>query len=174
MKFGRSRLGVTLIELMLAFVILCISALSAASIMGYGHKGTAKEFLRIEALQILTERLNRLGAFPFSKARAYTLVDSGNITNTVEGMEFGTVKIGKNSYDVKAKLNFQPITFPNIMCLKLPNPNYKMDDVNTWLFQDTAIPTINDKVIKVVVSVKPIEKNNKVVFEAMTFIVDME
>ena len=171
---GSSRSGVTLIELMLAFAILCISTLSVTNIMGFGLKGTAKEFMRIEALQLLTDRLNRLSALPFKRARVFPPVDSGIIANTVEGMDFGMVTIGKNTYEVTAQLTFQPITFPDIMALKLPNPGYDKDRVNTWQFENKAVPAISDQVIKVVVSVRPAEKGNQVAYQAMTFITDME
>ena len=174
MTSGSFRSGVTLIELMLAFAILCISTLSVTNIMGYGLKGTAKEFMRIEALQLLTDRLNRLSALPFRRAKVFPPVDNGVIANTVEGMEFGTITIGKNKYEVIARLTFQPISFPDIMALKLPNPGYTKDRVNTWQFEDKAVPAINEQVIKVVVSVKPVEKGNQVAYEAMTFITDLE
>lgn len=180
-RYRRPSQGLTLIELMLAFLIMCLSTLAALGIMSYGHRGTVKDFQQVEALQILVDRMNRLGALPFQTARGFVEGAGGALalTSDFEGIPFGTIAIGKNSYTVTGSLSWQIIDFPELMQLRLPNPNYNKDNVNTWLFEtfdpdsfNGSMPQRSYKVIKAQVAASPQGVNRT--FEAMTFIVDLE
>ena len=72
-----SRSGISLVEIMLAFLILCTAAFSAAGVISFGHRGTTADFRQGDALQILVDRLNRLSALPFARLDSF-LVSAGS------------------------------------------------------------------------------------------------
>ena len=181
--------GVTLIELMLAFLILCSATISASGIISYGHRGTKKDFRRVEALQLLTEKMNRLCAISFSKANSYLTsagVDSYTFTDPVEGISLGRIVVpsSKDKFRASATLKRQAIAFPPMMKLTLPNPGYLASDVTTWQLEDTGnvwfdgVTGVNHypyRVLKISVKVEPLDCNPpELAVEAMSFITDLE
>lgn len=178
-----ARSGVTLIELVLAFLILVIAALSASGLISFGHRGTMKDFRRVESIQLLTDRINRLSELPF-KTLSDFLSSSGSdeytFTDAIEGIPLGDTQIGKNAYSVEVTLKRQPISFPPIMYLHFPNSNYLASDVNTWLFEEGSEIRYDGverpvKVLKLIVSVQPTGQiTEELKVSAMTFVVDLE
>lgn len=60
-----ARGGITLIEIMIATIILATALIPVCSIMGYGAKTTQKDFVTIEAIQLLEKTGNALVQQPF-------------------------------------------------------------------------------------------------------------
>ena len=46
-RYRKPSQGMSLIELVLAFLIMCLSTLAALGIMSYGHRGTVKDFQQV-------------------------------------------------------------------------------------------------------------------------------
>lgn len=183
------RAGVTLTEIMLAFLILCIATLSATGVISYGHRGTTKDFRRVEALQLLTDRMNRFCAIPFRQADSYLTAagtDTYTFNDPVEGVPLGEIEMpaSKNKFQVSVTLKRQAVTFPTMMQLRLPNPGYLASDVRTWQLEDTGPISFDGqtgaghnpyKVLKILVQVQP--KNTaqpELAVEAISFIADLE
>ncbi|MDD3001677.1 MAG: hypothetical protein PHF29_07975 [Candidatus Riflebacteria bacterium] len=183
------RNGVTLLEIIIAFFILCIAAISASGLISYGHKATKADYRQGESLQILVDRLNYLSSLPYSKLKAE--IDKAGNTNVdiksdFNGIKFGTaVASGVNKYSITATLKYQSVTFDYLKQLKFPNKEYKPDDPRTWIFEDRTkkSETFNAAtgeyafaVIKITVKVRPVEGDRKTEREvaAITFVSNTE
>lgn len=176
--------GMSLVEIMLAFLILCTAAFSAAGVISFGHRGTMVDFRQGEAMQILVDRLNKLSSLPFARLNSFLTAagaDEHTFTDEIEGVILGdNIKIDKHSYRVHATLKRQVITFDSLMELTFPNPSYHPASPSSWLFHDRPAETFNGAaapyaVIKVTVSVKPIGGlTDEREVEAITFVTDME
>lgn len=181
--------GVTLIEIVIAFFILCVAAISASGLISYGHKVTKADYRQGESLQILVDRLNYLSSLPFAKLKA-EIDKSGkaevDLKSDFDGIKFGTAIVsGANKYSVLGNLKYQPVTFSYLKQLKFPNKDYKPDDPRTWIFEDRTkkSETFNAAtgdyafaVIKITVRVRPVEGDRKTEREvaAITFVSNTE
>ncbi|MBQ2593079.1 MAG: prepilin-type N-terminal cleavage/methylation domain-containing protein [Candidatus Riflebacteria bacterium] len=170
------RRGVTLIEIMISFIILCVAAIGAAGIISHGHRETTHDFRRGEALQILVDRMNFLSSLPFKTLNDAIGGTSKKIDSNFKNVSFGKVTVGQNSYEVTAVLKKQPITFNNLMELEFPNKNYVYDKPNTWRFRykntrtESFASLTGDyayAVIKITVDVTPVD--GKVVTKEKTY-----
>lgn len=181
-KFARA--GVTLTEIMLAFLILVTAAFSAAGVISYGHRGTVADFRQVEAMQILVDRMNKLMNMPYANLDSF-LVAAGNDEHTfndpIEGVELGdSVQAEKHSYRIHATLKRQKIVFSSLMELAFPNPAYEAASPSTWIFRNRPDETFDGvanpyKVIKITVSVKPVGgMTDEREFTAISFVADME
>lgn len=178
------RAGISLIEIMLAFLILVIATLSAAGTISFGHRGTEADFRQGEALQILVDRLNRLSSLPYARLDSFLQAAGSNVatfTDPIEGIELGdNIRIDKHSYCIRANLKRQAITFRGLMELSFPNPAYNAASPSTWIFRDRPDVNFNGvaapfAVIKITVSVKPIGgQTDEKESVAMTFVTDLE
>lgn len=180
-----NRRGITLIEIMVAFIILCLAAIGAAGIISHGHRETSHDFRRGEALQILVDRMNFLSSLPFKTLADEIGGTSKNINSEFKKVSFGKVTIGQNTYDVTATLKKQSVTFNNLMELDFPNKKYEHDKPHTWRFRykgksETYADLSGDyayAVIKITVNVTPTD--SKVVakertYTAITFVCNTE
>ena len=181
--------GVTLLEILIAFIILSIAAIGAAGVISQGHKATKQDFKRGEALQILVDRMNHLSALPFRTLYEYSSEtgDGEPVFATFKDKEYGNVNIGNNSYRVIGYLKRQSIKFDNLQELSFPNTNYVYNRPETWLFRnkgESSSQSFNSSygdnrygVIKILVEVQSLAKKNEPAgqnYQAMTFVCDME
>ncbi|MBI3038897.1 prepilin-type N-terminal cleavage/methylation domain-containing protein [bacterium] len=181
-----SREGVTLVEVMMAFLILAMSLLPVSSMIGFGHRGTQKDFQMVKAQELLIEKMNQTGAIPFRKANP--LITSGTsiklsssiFTGTTYGVTLGKITQNGIDYTVSLTLTRYPVTF-SYRPVNFANLNYDLNLPDTWSFSSerndvydgTSFPY---KVLKVMVEVDWIDtitKNNQKI-DALTFIVDLE
>ena len=175
-KAPSNRRGVTLIEIMISFIILCVAAIGAAGIISHGHKETSHDFRRGEALQVLVDRMNFLSSLPFKTLNdAIGGGSSKNLDTNFKNVSFGKVTIGQNKYEVTATLKKQTITFNNLMELEFPNKQYVYNKPNTWRFRSKN--SENHVIVKITVNVTPIDgkmaKKEKT-YSAITFVCNTE
>lgn len=179
------RNGMTLIEIMVAFIILCVAAIGAAGIISHGHRETMHDFRRGEALQILVDRMNFLSSLPFKTLADEIGGTSKNINSAFKNVSFGKITIGQNSYNVTATLKKQSITFNNLMELDFPNKKYEYNKPNTWRFRykgksETYADLSGDyayAVIKITVNVTPVDGKvaaKERTYSAITFVCNTE
>ncbi len=184
MKQKSRRDGISLVEIMLAFLILCTAVFAAAGAISFGHRGTEKDFRRGEALQILVDRLNRLASISFARLDSFLISAGTNeftFNNPIDGVVLGdNVNAGKHSYRIRAVLKRQRVTFDGIMELDFPNPDYNSASPSSWIFRDRPAETFDGVVapfvvLKITVMVKPLGGlNDEREISAITFIADME
>ncbi len=181
----KEKKGVTLVEILIAFIILTVAAFGAAGLISHGHKTTRHDFRRNEATQLLVDRMNQLSTLPFASLKAKIGSAGGSVwinTGYYEGIQFGDVKIGNNNYNVKANLKSQDITFSNLLELKFPNSSYNKTKPETWEFRArTPSSTVsyagsNYQIVKIHVQVTPQKGDvaTEKTFEAVTFVCNME
>ena len=180
-----SRQGTTLLELIIAFFILVVAALSITGLMSYGHRGTEKDFRAVQAVQLLEDRMNRLLMLP--AAQLLTSITAGGSTpqtfaSALLGVPLGPVTIGANAFTVTATLNRQPVRFATRELDLLNAVNYNPSDPATWRFSDPSDAhgsfngtTLPYRVVKIVVTVSWEELVNRKAprsIEAVSFAVD--
>ncbi len=182
--FVSNKRGVTLIEIMISFIILCVAAIGAAGIISHGHRSTEQDFRRGEALQLLVDRMNFLSSISFKNLKKE--IGNSPINKTFRDVPFGDVSIGKNTYTIEAVLKLQSITFSDLMELDFPIQNYDYKDPKTWKFRkkSKSSETFNQlgekddyryAAIKIKVSVKPkLKDKEERAYEAITYVCDME
>ncbi|EKD82415.1 MAG: hypothetical protein ACD_39C01313G0004 [uncultured bacterium] len=183
-KYRRSRTGISLIEIMLAFLILVTAAFSAAGVISFGHRGTVADFRQVEAMQILVDRMNKLMNMPFASLDSFLVSAGGNeytFKDDIEGIVLGDeVKMDKHSYRVHATLKRQAVVFDSLMELAFPNPDYVSASPSTWIFRDRPSAAFNGvanpyKILKITVSVKPVGgMTDEREFTAVSYVADLE
>lgn len=179
-----SRSGMSLIEIMFAFLIMVLAALSASSAIGYGVRGTQADFRQIEAMQLLIDRMNEITSLPFARLDSFLESageDEVTFNNEIEGMVFGdSVEIGANHYRIHATLKRQTVVFESLMELDFPNPSYDPQNPSTWRFRDRPDVALDGStnpyaVIKTTVVVQPVGgQTEEREFQAISFVADFE
>lgn len=183
-QFRRSTTGISLVEIMLAFLILVTAAFSAAGVISFGHRGTVADFRQVEGMQILVDRMNKLMNLPFASLNSF-LTSAGSdeytFTNAIEGIVLGDeVKMDKHTYRVHATLKRQKIVFESLMELSFPNPDYVPASPSTWIFRDRPAASFDGaanpyKIIKITVTVKPVGgMTDEHEFVAVSYVADLE
>lgn len=185
------RAGISLIEIMIAFAILVVSAFSISGLISYGHRGTQKDFRNVLAIQLLEQKMNQVLTLSYEKVSEGPL--SGGTEVTAEDTIFkdtdyeivlGDIKVDKTTY--KATMNFKkiPVSF-EVLPLEVDN-TYEFDEVKTYKFgAETSDLACFDgsntqknkyRTIKVTAKVtwtEPIVNVNREV-SAVSFMVDLE
>ena len=158
-----SKRGTTLLELMIAFFILVVAALSITGLMSYGHRGTEKDFRSVQAVQLLEDRMNRLLVLPASQLLT-AITKGGNtpqdFSSALLGVPLGPVTIGANTFTVTATLSRLPVVFSTRELDLVSAVNYTPSDPSTWRFTDKRSvngsfdgTTLPYRVVKIVVTV---------------------
>ncbi len=190
-RFNRSS-GITLPEIMIAFLILAMSMLPISGLIGFGHKGTQKDFRTVQAIELLVEKMNQVVAVPFKGLEANNLtgtppsvtLNAANATISSGGVvlvQLGDIVKGSTTFRSSATLIKHPVTF-TYRPINFSNPAYTFDPPNFWIFDaekpDTYDGSVNYpyKVMKVIVKIDWIEPqvNKPRSVEAMSFAVDLE
>jgi len=184
--FKNPRAGITLPELLIAFSILAMTLLPISGLIGFGHKGTSKDFRMVQAIELLIERMNQMNAVPFKQLN--TLITTGTtvrLTNTIfpgTNLEVQLGPIDKNgiNFNVSATLIKFPVTF-TYRPINFSDLSYNVDRPETWRF-DAERSDVYDgntypyKVLKVLVQVdwtEPIVNVGRSI-NALSFVVDLE
>ncbi|HNW35531.1 MAG TPA: hypothetical protein PKM25_11405 [Candidatus Ozemobacteraceae bacterium] len=114
---GRSP-GVTLIEIICAFLIFMIATLGASGLLSFGHRGTQKDFRMVAAQEILSDRMNRLALVPYASlttsitAEPVVFSSDGVAGRFLWGVPYGlATNTRAGSFNVDITLRHQPVTF---------------------------------------------------------------
>ncbi|MGM0600078.1 MAG: type IV pilus modification PilV family protein [Candidatus Rifleibacteriota bacterium] len=133
------RAGISLIEIMIAFAILVVSAFSISGLISYGHRGTQKDFRNVLSIQLLEQKMNQVLTLSYEKVSDGLL--AGNTEITVEDTIFkdtdyeialGDIKVDKTDYKVTVKFEKIPVSF-EVRPFEIDN-DYEFDDVTTYKF----------------------------------------
>ncbi|MDN5280529.1 MAG: hypothetical protein PWR01_4494 [Clostridiales bacterium] len=181
----------SLIEIMIAFAILVVSAFSISGLISFGHRGTEKDFRSVLAIQLLEEKLNLFLSTSFNKVSDEVMsgatkmnVDKTLFSGTTHEIQLGSITEGKTNYQVSATLEKIPVSF-GVRPLEI-DQSYEFAKVETYRFG-----ALNNKlarfdgsnngknryrVIKVTMMVKWTEPvvNVEKQIQAVSFLVDLE
>jgi type II secretory pathway pseudopilin PulG len=133
------RAGISLIEIMIAFAILVVSAFSISGLISYGHRGTQKDFRNVLAIQLLEQKMNQVLTLSYEKVSDGLM--AGNTEITVEDTIFkdtdyeivlGDITVDKTDYKATVKFEKVPISF-EVLPLEVDN-TYEFDEVKTYKF----------------------------------------
>ena len=185
-SFSKSKKAVTLIEILIAFIILSVAAIGASGIISQGHKATGQDSRRGEALQILVDRMNYLSSLKFDTLSS----NIGSINRPFNGVKFGNeVAVGKNKYNIIADLQMVSVTIKDLKELDFTKEHFRIGEQTpadydsskpeTWFFKDRSNETLSNKIIKIKVSVTPTKIKEKAnlnerTYEAITFVCKMD
>lgn len=183
---NKQKIGVTLTEILIAFLILTMATFGALGIISYGHMATSKDYKYILALQLLEKTMNHLIQNDYSRfdqflsGRQSVSVDSGSLF----GIPFGNVTEGRESYFVRAVISYFPVTF-FYRPINISNtvPPYDPRDPSTWRFSDVTSnfavfngSSLPYRVIQVSVRVSWQEQRGNVnkAIDATSYVVNLE
>ena len=192
-----SKKGVTLPEVMVAFLILVVAIFGALGAIDYGAKATRSDFRQGESVQILADRMSKISSLPYKELVKFVQSTGGSparINNSILNGDivFGEVTVGNNKYNTYAIVEYLPMTFKGLMQLNFPNKEYDPEKPYTWDMVrrgDTGEEKFDGKAgnkkfgaLKVSVYVKPIKYNmvkgrvtrNEREVVAVTYITDLE
>jgi len=128
--------GTTLIELILAFLILVIAILSVSGLISFGHRGTQKDFRMVQGIQLLQDTMNRfLVASSTQLLAAVPGTTPATFTTAVVGIPLGKTQVGTTEYSVSAVLSRQTVSFSTReLDIVTSPPDYDKNDPSTWRF----------------------------------------
>lgn len=124
--------GVTLLEILMATMILAFAMIPIAGIIGYGHAGTRKDFRRVEAIHLAESAMNEALKLPYSQIPTGT-------HNTPLAAASGTVTLGavttpqNSTYTLSLVVADEPISF-EYQPVDLNDPAYASSTPSTWQF----------------------------------------
>ena len=138
-RSSRLRLGMSLLEILIACIILAFSMIPIAAMIGAGFRGTARDNRQIKAIQLCQARLNQCQAVPFS-----SLVTTGvDITSgTVLLLDLGLQTIDNVPFTVDLQVADHPVNF-TFQAVDINQPGYDRNTPTTWVFlnnQTLSIP----------------------------------
>lgn len=158
--------GVTLIEIVIALLIMTSAMIPIASLMGYGGRATSKDARRIVAIQTLEKTLKQLLQEPF------TQIPVGDAVKTsFNGVDLGKIKTPSGyEYDVELKSKYvSPVSF-SYQNVKVNLPSFKPDDPAAGDFDDAEALSLSDCVLELTVKVSWKEQQTlPVEVSAMTY-----
>jgi len=186
---SRSVRGVTLVELMLAMLILAGVTLSVSGLMSYGHRTTQKDFRQVIALQMLTDRMNQLLIVPYASLSAALTNSPQTFSNTtVAGVDLLTTiptQAQQTAYTFTLVLTRIPVTFGvQPIDVAVSSPDFVKDQPSSWRFaaysetngiMDGSAVDRPFKVIKVHLRIswrEPIQQVDRL-YELVSFNVDL-
>lgn len=178
-----SRNGTTLIELILAFLILVVAVLAVSGLISFGHRGTQKDFRMVQGIQLLEDTMNRF--LVASCSQLLTMVPGTppvTFSNPVMNIPLGAIRVGSTDYSVSATLSRQSVSFSTCE-LDITNspPEYNKNSPATWRFSPATNRNGNfdgvslpHRVVKIHVVVRWLEsiQNIQRRVEAVSFAVD--
>lgn len=141
--------GTTLLEIIIALLIMTSAMIPIASLMGYGGRATTKDARRIVAIQTLEKTLRQLLQEPFTEIP---------VGNTVKA-SFNGVDLGKivspagYEYDVELSSKYvSPVNF-SFQNVKVNLPAFKPEDPLAGDFSDSESLVLTDCILELVVKV---------------------
>lgn len=109
--------GVTMIEIMFAFLVMAVATLAASGLLSFGHRNTSKDFRMLAATQILTDRMNQLLEVSFATHSAEldppeTPKTFGPGAGNYQGIKYGPTSYERaGDYRVEFTLEHIPLQF---------------------------------------------------------------
>ncbi len=158
--------GVTLLEIMIALLIMTSAMIPVASLMGYGGRATSKDARRIVAIQTLDKTLRQLLNEPFAEIPV-----GAGIKKTFNKVELGAIKTQAGyGYDVELSSRYiSPVTF-SYQSVKVNLPSFKPDAPLASDFAPTETISLTNCIIELIVKVSWKEQQNLTVdVSAMTY-----
>jgi hypothetical protein len=189
---AQARGGVTLIEIIFAFLILVIAVLSASGLISYGHRGTSKDFRMVTGLHILSDHMNQVLLVPYASlsaritAQPTVFSNDGAAGQNLWGVPFGlasSTKFGVFNVDISLQhqaltFGLRPIDIPSSLAYHPTTPStFVFASVNAAYgqFDGTNASTRPFQVIKIIMTVKWTEPNGKPRrIEAVSFRANLE
>ncbi len=162
----KSDRGVTLLEIMMALLIMASAMIPIASLMGYGGRATSKDARRIVAIQTLEKTLRQLLVEPFDQ------IPVGKaIKKKFNNVELGTVVTPAGyQYEVELDSDYvSPLNF-SYQAVKVNLPSFKADNPKATDFAPAETLSLTDCVLELQVKVTWKEQQALDVFvSAMTY-----
>ncbi len=127
----RHRAGLSLIEILIACIILAFAMIPIAAMMGSGFRGTMRDSRQIKALQLCQARLNQCHNVPFDRL----VTTASNITSgTTVLLNLGPENIDNTVYTVDLVVADVPVNF-SFQSVDVNQPGYNKDVPTSWVFQ---------------------------------------
>jgi len=136
--------GITLLEIMFAVIILATAMIPIASMIGFGFRGTMKDYRNIVALQLLESTLNQV------QSAAYDTIPEGTHTTTLSlvatdtnaRIPLGTIASGGYTFNVSLNVTGENVTF-SYQSVQYNLAGFDEDNPATWQFSGVQTVSYN-------------------------------
>lgn len=137
-----SQRGISLIEIMLATLIMAFAMFPVAGMMGYGIKGNQKDFRAIQAIQLAEAKLNKIMVLDFAQLPNGTNISADITSGTQVLVPLGSETIGQDVFGAILTSELIDSKF-DYFYVDLNNTNpaaYVATDPATWFFRAADDP----------------------------------
>lgn len=140
----RSYRGITLLEIMFALIILATAMIPIASMIGFGFKGTMKDFRNIVALQLLESTMNQVhsAAYDSLPEGTHTVPLLLVATDTNARIPLGAIASGGYTFNVSLNIVAQDVTFA-FQAVRYDAPGFVASNPATWQFTGNQTISFN-------------------------------
>jgi len=133
-KFLNTKRATSLLEVIMATVLLAVAMIPIAAVIGFGHRGTSKDFRNLTAIQLLE------GVMYQTLAAGYNNIPFGNLNTPVDigtfTLPLGTIASTTANYDISLSVTGKSVTF-SYRPVKIGQPTFIASDASTWVFDNT-------------------------------------
>lgn len=156
MHYKTERCGVTLIEIIIALLIMTSVMIPVASIMGYGGSATMKDARRIAAIQLLDKTMRMLLQEEFGQIPV-----GNNIVVPFNSVVLGNVTAENGTaYTVVLDSEFvSPADFA-FQSVNVNSPTFKTDEPVAADFLPAETLSLNNCVMRIRITVRWLEQQN--------------
>jgi hypothetical protein len=136
----RTRRGVTLTEIMMAFLIMVMALLPISNLISFGHRGTQKDLRIVLAQELLVDRMNQLNAIPFKQLNpliitgTHVRLTSRIFSGTNLEVPLGDIARHGATYTISATLTRVPASF-TYRPVDFGDLDYDQASATSWRFK---------------------------------------
>jgi len=135
------RSGTSLLEIIMATVVLAVAMIPIAAMIGFGHRGTSKDFRNLTAIQLLEGTMRQV------LVADYDHVPIGNLTSPVDlgtfTLPLGTVASSSANYDISLRVTGESVTFA-YQPIRIDLNTFVASDAATWEFDSSTDITFDN------------------------------
>ncbi|MBU1105613.1 MAG: hypothetical protein KKB51_03010 [Candidatus Riflebacteria bacterium] len=140
------RSGTSLLEIIMATVVLAVAMIPIAAMIGFGHRGTSKDFRNLTAIQLLEGTMRQV------LVAEYDRVPIGNLTAPVDlgtfTLPLGTIASSSANYDLSLNVTGESVTF-SYNPIRIDLNTFIATAAATWQFDaSTDLKFDNSSIVK--------------------------
>lgn len=133
--------GTSLLEIIMATVVLAVAMIPIAAMIGFGHRGTSKDFRNLTAIHLLEGTMRQVLAAEYDRIPIGTLaspVDLGTFT-----LPLGTIASSAANYDLSLVVTGESVSFA-YQPIRVDLNTFVASDAATWAFDSPVSIDFNN------------------------------
>ncbi len=131
--------GITLLEIMFAVIILAMSMIPIAGVMGVGLRGTSKDFRNLSAIQFLEGTMRQVLAADYSRVPTGALTTPVNLGTFT--LPLGDIASGGTTFNLSLQVTEEAVSM-RYRPIRVDLGSFVATNPSTWVF-DGAVSTLD-------------------------------